>query len=574
MFVFVLTSQEKKDDVCSPPNFVLFPKEKMETLLLASGMLLAYQYANAHNGSRRHPTQGLELAPLSNETDPADPTTAASTTATDQRGRNPDGSLREEFPVIRENGALRLNEHRFYTPSVHRNEPVPSLPPPPRLPRRTIHNPAEQELIREIKMERPTALSMSALGNTPYRPQWMRADDHLVPRQEREQDFSTETPRMPDGRIDGFYNRYRQGSLQTVDRFGFGQGGLPFEDQERVIPDGLDPIAANRKPTARYNRYALGEDLTQDGPDRGLTTGLAQGQAKGRNLREETWEVMPTRQIQLASASQQSLLSSAGPGAGVRSSGRGASLGALLGRGLDDDRSKQGIEWDSGPTGNKAYVPATALRREMQQDPGEEVDTETLVRGTSQRPPAPPKGPAMDGAGTAWKFSFDLRKVMDLTTGTKTIKETAPDRKGVVDDDHRRDATVSTVVAANKKKVTDLQPKKQGTGAYSGITVFRGETMGKVPAVSTTAIKATKRQQLETAAPLGANMSGKSVLIKKSDATTKRAAVDDGILKGNDEILDRAGIIAEPRRAPKGTMPDYAQPSVGTMRKPGEFRRR
>ena len=549
----------------------------METLLLASGMLLAYQYAHAR---RQRPHQGLELLPPPSAAD-TDPGPISTTNGSD-RCVNPDGSIREECQnVIRENGALYMNENRFYTHDVHRKEPVPDFPPPPRAPhqRRTINNPAEQELIREIQMERPTALSMSALGNTPYRPQWMRADDRLIPRQERDRDFSTETPRMPDGRLDAFYDRYRQGSLQTIGRFG--PGGLPYEDQERVIPDGLDPVAANRKPTARYNRYALGEDLTQDGPDRGLITGLAQGQARGRNLREETWEVMPTRQIQMASSSQQSLLSAAGPGTGVRSSGRGASLGALLGRGGPGDDgdggvgTKPGIEWDTGPTGNKAYVPATALRRETQADAVDEVDTDMLGRGASQRPPAPPRGPpAMDGAGTAWKFSFDLKQLMDLTTGTKTIKETLPDRKGIVDDDHRRDASLGTMTAANKKKVTDLHPKKQGTGAYSGLTVFRSETTGKEPAVSTPAIKASKRQSTETAAPLGANMSGKSVLVKMSDAMTKRQAVDDGILKGNDEILDRAGIIAEPRRAPKGTSPDYAQPTVGTMRKPGEFRRR
>lgn len=545
----------------------------METLLLASGMLLAYQYAHAR---LPRPHQGQEIEMPEGPLLPPPPSAAAATAANaSDRCVNPDGSIREECQnVIRENGALYMNENRFYTHDVHRKEPVPDFPPPPRpFQRRTINNPAEQELIREIQMERPTALSMSAFGNTPYRPQWMRADDRLISRQERDRDFSTETPRMPDGRLDAFYDRYREGSLQTIGHFG--QGGLPYEEQERVIPDGLDPVAANRKPTARYNRYALGEDLTQDGPDRGLTTGLAQGQARGRNLREETWEVMPTRQIQMAPSSQQSLLSAAGPGAGVRSSGRGASLGALLGGDGDGIGTKPGIEWDAGPTGNKAYVPATALRRETQADAVEEVDTDTLGRGTSQRPPAPPRGPpAMDGAGTAWKFSFDLKQVMDLTTGTKTIKETLPDRKGIVDDDHRRDASLGTMAAANKKRVTDLQSKKQGTGAYSGLTVFRSETTGKEPAVSTTAIKASKRQSTETAAPLGANMSGKSVLVKMSDAMTKRQAVDDGLLKGNDEILDRAGVIAEPRRAPKGTSPDYTQPTVGTMRKPGEFRRR
>ena len=57
---------------------------------------------------------------------------------------------------------------------------------------------------------------------------------------------------------------------------------------------------------------------------------------------------------------------------------------------------------------------------------GEEVDAEKLGLAVGKTMPVGLKGPAMDGSGS-WKFSFDLRKLMDLTTGTKVIKETAPD---------------------------------------------------------------------------------------------------------------------------------------------------
>ncbi len=138
----------------------------MEAVLLASGMLLAYQYAH-----RRY-QQGVESAddPPFNPNDQPSPSWPG-------RCVNEDGTIREECQqVVRENGAVHLNESRFYRHDVHRREPIPEFPPPPRPPR-TVTNPAEQEMIHEFRSERPATLSMGAVGNTAYRPSWMRADD-------------------------------------------------------------------------------------------------------------------------------------------------------------------------------------------------------------------------------------------------------------------------------------------------------------------------------------------------------------------------------------------------------------
>jgi hypothetical protein len=543
----------------------------MEALLLASGMLLAYQYAH-----RRYQLQGAEDPSL-----PRLPT--ESPQAPSERCLGPDGQLKEECQrrPVKENGALHMNENMYYRHDVRHKAPLPdpAFPAPIGRPPRTITNPAEQEMIREFRAERPATLSMGAAGNTAYRPSWMRADDAAVARQERVQEFTTEMPRLPDGRIDGFYDKYRTGSMQTIGRFG--QGGLPFADQERVIPDGLDPVATNRTATARYHQYALGDDLTQNEPDRGLMAGVAQGQARGRNLREETWEVMPSRQLQMAPTSQQTTVATAAPGTGVRSGGRGAPLGALLGQLPDDGSSGDGalggrpeIEWDVGPTGNKFPVQAGVVRPVTEVDAIEDVDAEALGLTAGKRAPGPLRGPAMNEPTTSWKFSFDLRKLMDLTTGTKIIKETAPDKQGIVTADHRQATAAGTQSAAAKKPQADAHPKAQGTGTFGGLTVFKAHTSNKEKGMTTSSIRSTKRSAIETAFPSGSNMSGRTVHIKKSDATTKRNAVDDGVLKGNDIIYERAGKIAEPRRAPKSDMPDYAQPVVSTMRKPGEFRRR
>jgi hypothetical protein len=178
-------------------------------------------------------------------------------------------------------------------------------------------------------------------------------------KQERERDLFTETPR--DAQIHtlpSVTQRYGQHGVATLNNFG--KAGLPFDEQIRVRPDGLDPDPTRRLPTARFHTYALGDDLTQSMADYGKVRGLAQGQRiEGTAFRQEGWDIMPDKDIQLEPSKDPIPLS----GAGVRSGGRGASLGTFLGSSLPSNASiRQGIERDHGPTGNKGLVPKLPVR--------------------------------------------------------------------------------------------------------------------------------------------------------------------------------------------------------------------
>lgn len=117
-------------------------------------------------------------------------------------------------------------------------------------------------MMQDIRMEQPKLAST-------YRPSWVRnfQDDVQQPREEGMEAWSAEIPRVPDGKFADFKDIYQRASAHTLNDFG--KGGLPFETQDRVIPDGLDPVASNRPMTKRYNAYALGDDLTAYMADHG-----------------------------------------------------------------------------------------------------------------------------------------------------------------------------------------------------------------------------------------------------------------------------------------------------------------
>lgn len=533
-------------------------------------------------------------------------------------------------------------EDKYYN-RIPRQEPLPSHPStrparPVGVPPRGVQNPVELEMMQDIR----TGQHRVGGSGAPFRPSWVRhtVDDVPQGRQERDRDWSVETPRNPKD-MQNFHSTYEDKTLLTLN--GFGKGGLPFDDQIRVRPDGLDPVASRRTATARYNQYALGEDLTQSTRDDGRIRGVAAGQgSRGiADISAGAWEVMPNRGIQLQPVSGQ------GGSSAIRSSGRGAPLAAFagkLGKPMSSSEEtaevRDGFEWDIGRTGNKSLVDAAPLRSERDfYDKHEDVDaletgigagyndamtsTYQTFRGTTDATPrvpdvdtsrtaqnlgprenlmqgsasrgttdATPRVPDVDTSRTAqnlgprenlmqgsaskaadstsWRFSFDLKKLFDMAPATPTRPETVPAKKVLVDakDEKAKHATV-----AAKRRTTDMEPHAKNVGAF-GASVHKTETSTDQKKIATSTIRSSKKVSTEQGAPLGSNSSGKSNFIKKSNLLAKWNALDDGILYNNDHIFDRGGILSEPLRAPKGTMPDYTQEKISTTRNPGEFRRR
>lgn len=633
----------------------------MEALLVASGVLLAAQY-------QRNPTK-LQIPSFTQSNNEALGDTSKK--ALDRFGCDPNQKYEPtDICYLDENGC-HVNDPRDpcygnkstrqinpagdgttpqnFQPEAYYYNNRPQRRDPVVMPPNATRHPAEEEMMRDIR-NGPSIWNTPAQTAPAYRPSWVRnvVDAAPAPRQERVREWSTETPReaqihtLPN--LDGLYQKR---TLQTLNDFG--KGGLPFEEQIRVRPDGLDPDPSRRLPTARYHAYALGEDLTKGMGDQGRVRGRAEGQLMdGAAIRQEAWDIMPDRDIQLQPSSAPAPLG----GSGVRSGGRGAPLGSFLGSTVEPLPSmtrSSAVEWDMGPTGNKGMIEQFPVR--PQDDPldkrfvYEDIDPTQAQMGVSRFAVAEannkgfrdvsydatpltdevdafpkaknliprldaPKGSASKASETAaWKFSFDMKKLFDMSlpgapknrdekVGTEddvrdkivelnankqvqrialpksenARKETAPDKKIILSDTGRglyKDGT-----AESKRRVMNFQPKTSKAGTYGGTSVFKTETSSQEKVVSSSAIGVAKKMATEAAAPLGANLSGRSAPIKKSDVLNKFSAENAALSYENDKIFDRAGLLREPLRAPKGTTPDYAQDRVGAMRNAGEFRRR
>ena len=364
-------------------------------------------------------------------------------------------------------------------------------------------NAIDRQMINEFRLQPPTSF-MSTVG-APYRPSWMRASEAQAPKQESVRDLEREYAHDQGSRQniqDALRQSFALHAPQSLNEFG--QGGLP-EEQIRVPPPapggyaGYDAVRG-RDPIARFNRYDLGEDLTTQGmSDDGLSRGFAFGEAgRSENMRQESWSIMPSRQIQGQPM---------GSSGGARGFGGGCSLqNAFGGSSLEGD-TKEGIRLDGhGNAGRIAHVPLGAVYGEGPEDKTEYVvnpvgvmggTTANASRGSSRDVSVTPQSARhvpesflqskmMKGAGNVapvsrtllapspkdvmsrvhvganvptskykgasmtdplkstpnplgkgWKFSFDLRKLLDVDTA-KGIRPTSSvyqevDRRGYSD---------------------------------------------------------------------------------------------------------------------------------------------
>lgn len=411
----------------------------MEAILLASSALLAYQYKTQMTVGAPTPDDGPDVSPEEIAKIAQDKMCADALGPRQLREYTPEEirqceDRRNAATVSRSVTTNEDSPHiaavTNYQPTTHyynhnqgkqRNHPINvSIPPSTAVPR---YSADRDMMIEEFRLEKPSSLSMGGgAGGVAYRPSWMRAGDMVPQRQERDMPRSIETPRMADGRIQGFYDQYRNQSVQTLNQKNI--GGLPFDEQLREIPQGWDPVATQRAATARYNKYALGDDLTQYAPDGSTVRGQAYGQHAGRDvtIQQDGFEIMPNRDVQLMSASAGN--NAAPLGSGVRGGGRGGALGSFLGA-AGPQVSKSELEWDMGATGQRNPVDAPVLRpgQDAAKHVGEEIQTFPHARGANPRPDVL-KGTASTASDkTAWKFSFDVKKLFDM----KRIPDLRPD---------------------------------------------------------------------------------------------------------------------------------------------------
>ena len=592
----------------------------MEILLVASGAYIASQF----NKDR---TLALSLRSFLGASTEEDDVAAEQLSDAPQR-MNEDGSIKggpqsQYYP-----------DDRFYN-RVTRQEPLPERQNLDRKRPPATHT-FQPDMLEDARQPRAKHVGT---GATPFRPSWVRNTvDEVAPgREEREREWSAEIPREQAHSMATFQHAYKDSSIHTLHQFG--QGGLPFDEQVRVRPDGLDPVASLRKPTARYNSYALGEDLTLANEEH--VRGAAAGQNSwGMATRQEGWELNPDRDMQMQPCNPTM------NGAGIRSGGRGAPLACFVGAPpVEPLPSMRGnLEREPNMTGNKGMETGPVRPSDDPLDKRflyEHVDTMVAGTGASYADTfagnngfrgtehdttqhradvdmnakyqnvgmhdsvaKPPGSQAVDK--TAWKFSYDLKKLFDmptainaqnrtaavgttddirenvvdmkptqpvqrikLDTAANTRQDIAPDKRVLFSDAERND--FRTGMAQSKRREADFQPQAKNAGAFRGVSVFKTENTTKEV---TSNINTNKKILTELAAPTGANLSGRTMQIKKSGATTKRNAQSDGILYDNDILLDRAGALSAPQRAPKGTAPDYTQAKVSTTRNTGEFRRR
>jgi len=430
----------------------------------------------------------------------------------------------------------------------------------------------------------------TSTSSTPFRPSWLRnAVEKGSQRREEEQEQEMAQPRAYSDNMNAFQHSYRSLSINTMNAFG--KGGLP-EEQQYVRPDGLDPVASNRKMTERFHQYSLEHDLTTSSGDDGRTRGVAAGQERGGMVRQEGWKLNEDRSMQmLASTGVKSF------NAGIRSGGTGVPLSSFIGQQpvepLDSMRGNHEIEPEVGRKGaigklpsrptddplDKRFLYEQVISSERaqgvshmstissglnsgfrgQHDAMRELGLESHEAGQLVGMKNAIPKPTSDK--TEWKFTFDLKKMFDVSTRpsakTRNIVLSAPEAIDMVEND------------AVQRVSVDVAPQAKNVASFKGATTFKPDTASGEKRVVTTNFKIHKAQVTK---PMGG---GKSVPIKESGGlVSKRAAIDSGILYGNDRILETVALVTQPLKAPKSASPDYAQAKENASRKMGEFRKR
>jgi hypothetical protein len=179
---------------------------------------------------------------------------------------------------------------------------------------------------------------------------------------------------------------------------------------------------------------------------------------------------------------------------------------------------------------------------------------------------------------TAWRFSYDLKKLFDVstpknrdialstdqdirgavvdmkpnnpvqripvTTASNDRKAVVPEKKILFSEKERNDFKTNT--AHSKRKDADFQPQTKNASAFRGVSVFKTETTTDNKRLNTSTINTDKKILTQLAAPTGTNLSGRTTQIKKSAVTVKRSAQSDGLLYDNDRLLEQAGVLTEP----------------------------
>jgi len=663
----------------------------MEIILLASGAFLALQKLPLGRALSRQMTLG----------NPEDGEVVESSP-----GESVDGQAVMEInrAQAEQTVSTYFPDNKFYNYAPRAQEPVASQRLNDRRP--IPANPVQQAMMEDIR----NPVKHAALGATAFRPSWLRnVQDQSAaqPRQEQERKWDSTRPPDAQDNMHAFQHAYRAQSTAAINEFG--QGGIP-ENQQFIAPDGLHPVASNRKMTERYHRYTLDHDLSTSSKDDGRIRGVAAGQERGGLVRADGLRLNPDRDIQMHSSGAAKLMN-----AGIRSGGVGVPLSSFIGQQpvepLDNMRGNhqkdlgQGrksavgsfpvkpnddpldkrflyeqVDAASAATG-AAYASAISSNksfRDQQHDPqhrpdfdsmrsGEgaafgsligasrdrntlhdvdphvqdydamtarkgvafgsiissnkgfrdtevdtsehvaDVDTNAASTNVAMHDRVMKKATSDAAEKVAWKFSFDLKQLFDVSTANASVKknrdavlsapddirgtvvdmesdkalqrmgldttkgneriEAMPDKRIVFGEKERKNFSASS----SKRREADLFPQSTNAAVYKGVTTFKTETSNEEKGVATTNIKANKAQITK---PMGADLSGKNVPIKVSGAMTKKSAISAGMLYDNDLILERGAQILEPLRAPKGVLPDYALSKTNASRNVGEFRKR
>ena len=497
-------------------------------------------------------------------------------------------------------------------------------------------NPVQQQMMEDIR----NPIKHTAIGATAYRPSWIRQSEITSQnRQEEERKWEDTRPADAQDNMHAFQHAYRAQSTAAMNAFG--QGGVP-EEQQFIAPDGLHPIASNRKLEQRYHRYTLDHDLSTSSKDDGMSRGVAAGQERGGLVRADGLQLNIDYDMQMQASSAVKPMN-----AGIRSGGVGVPLSSFIGqqpveplenmRGnhqqdlgtgrksavgsfpvkprddpldkrfiyeqVDAAKSATGAAYASAISSNKGF-------RGAQIDPIEhiaDVDTNAASTNVSMHDRVIKKSNADLSEKVAWKFSFDLKQLFDVTTANTSVKknrdailsapndvrgtvvdmvddkalqriglntsagneriEAMPDKKIVFGSNERNDFSASS----NKRREADFTAQSKNAALFKRVTTFKTETVNEEKGVSTTNIKANKAHITK---PMGSDLSGRNVPIKASGALTKNSAIDAGMLYNNDVIMERGAQILEPIRAPKGASTDYAFSKVNASRNENEFRKR
>lgn len=298
--------------------------------------------------------------------------------------------------------------------------------------------------------------------------------------------------------------------------------------------------------------------------------------------------------------------------------GEGAAFGSLIGASRDrntlHDVDPHVQEYDAMATGKGvafgSIITSNRGFRDTQIDPTEhvaDVDTNAASTNVAMHDRVVKKSNADLSEKVAWKFSFDLKQLFDVSTANASVKknrdavlsaredvrgtvvdmesdkalqrmgldttdgnkriEAMPDKKIVFGSNERKDFSASS----SKRREADFTAQAKDASVFRSATTFKTDTESEDKQVATSNIKANKAHITK---PMGTDLSGRSIPIKSSGALTKKSAIRAGMLYNNDEILERGAQILEPLKAPKSALPDYAFSKVNASRNTGEFRKR